>query len=429
MARAGPVWRQYLRAVGPGLITGASDDDPSAIVTYAAAGARLGPGLVWTCTVSLPLMVAVQVNADRLALATGDNVGTLARRTFGLWGRRAVVALLLLHLVANVVVIAADLLAVGSAMALLHLGPAWLWALLAGAGVTVLIASGSFAAIARVLKVLCLALLGYVLVLVAVDVPWAEVGRGLVVPHVRFTRSGLTTLLAVLGATLPPYVFLWQPNHRVEEMREEPEGGDRPLPLARRPRREASRKTRTSAVDVWCGMAFAVVVMFAVIVATAAVTSPGDRIRTTADVAAALEPVAGSASKALFAVGIVGAGLLAIPVLARAASASLMGVLRRPWGYSASPRQAPLFYVFVAVATVGGMLTTLLSVDPVDMLVLAATVNGITAGPLLAVVMVLAGRRDLLGAHRPGVLARSLGWVAVGLMSSVAVAGLALTVG
>jgi Mn2+/Fe2+ NRAMP family transporter len=426
----GPVWRHYVRAIGPGLVTGASDDDPSALLTYASAGAQAGHGLLWTGAVAFPLMVAVQMNADRTALVTGRNVGTLARQRFGRGGRRVFGLLLVGHVLANVLVIAADLLAVGSAVELLHGGPAWLWAPVAGALVTVLVMTGSFAAIARVLKVLCLALLGYVAVLFTMDLDWGQALRSLVTPHVEFTPVYLGLLLATFGATLPPYVFLWQSTHRLEEMREEQVGGDLALPLDRRRPEQARRKRRTSALDVVCGMAFAVLVMLAVILATAGTIGAERprRLESTADAAQALEPVAGGAAQTVFAVGILSAGLLAIPVIAGAGSSALAAFLGRDWGFSRSPGEAPAFYGLVVAGTLGGVMMSTVGVEPVSMLVTAAMVNGISAAPLLAVAMLLWGDRELMGDQRTGHVARLLGWAAVVLMVAAGFGGLVLLV-
>lgn len=426
-AAKNPVWRQYLRAIGPGLVTGASDDDPSAIVTYASAGAKAGYGLLWTCTVSFPLMIAVQINADRTALATGRSLGELASERFGGVARGMFVVLLGLHLVANTLVISADLIAVGEGVRLLVGGPAWLWPLVAGAAITALLLSGSFAAIANVLKVLCLALVGYVAVLFVVDVDWGQVATNLFVPRIRTDPTSLGLTLAVLGATLPPYVFFWQSVHRLEELREEDLGGDSPVPLGRRSGRQAQRKRRTTAVDVVCGMVFAVAVMFSVMVATAA--SGAERIESAGDVARALEPVAGGGAKILFAAGFIAAGVLAVPVLAGAGSAAVAGFLRHEWGFSRSPKHAPVFYGLVAVGTATGMVLSVVGADPIRLLVGAATLNGATAAPLLAVVMIISGDRKLLGPHRAPPLVRALGWAAVVLMTVVSVGGLVAAVG
>jgi Mn2+/Fe2+ NRAMP family transporter len=421
------LWRHYLRALGPGLVTGASDDDPSAIATYAAAGAQTGFAMLWTCVVSFPLMLAVQVNSDRAALATGKTFGELARLGFGSFARRAFMGLLVIHLLANVLVTSADLVAVGAGMSLLGLGPAWAWSLAAGAALIMLVTTGSFAVVARVLKVLCVSLLGYVAVVVVADVPWGEVARATFAPRLVWNETNVALLVAVFGATLPPYVFFWQNVHRVEELREEPQGGDKPVPLKRRGLRAANVKKRASIIDVVAGMAFAVLVMFSVMVSLA-VTVAADgpkRITTAAQAAEALQPVAGDLARLLFAVGFVSAGLLAVPVLAGAAAANITGLLGRPWGFSRSLRDAPLFYGFVGAATVTGALLGLAGVEPIRLLVLAATANGITSAPLLVVVMVMSGDRVLMGDHRPGRVTRMLGWAAVAVMSAAALALLA----
>jgi NRAMP (natural resistance-associated macrophage protein)-like metal ion transporter len=425
-AAQNPVWRQYLRAIGPGLVTGASDDDPSAIATYASAGARAGFGLLWTSVVAFPLIVAVQINADRTALATGRSLGELARDRFRGVPRRLFLALMVVHMVGNTVVLAADLMAVGAGFELLVGGRPWLWALAAGAGITLLVLQGSFARIAAVLKILCLALLAYVGVLAVIDVDWGAVVSATIIP--RLDGESARLLLPVLGATLPPYVFFWQSAHRLEEMREEPQGGDRPVPLGSRRPGMARRTTRTSEVDVVCGMLFAVVVMFAVMIASAAAGAKGTHsIQTAADVARALEPVAGSAAGALFGVGFIAAGVLAVPVLAGSGSAALAGFLGRDWGFSRSVPRAPVFYGLVAVGTVTGTVLSLVGVDPIQLLVTAATVNGLTSAPLLVVVMLIAGDRTLMGEHRPAAALRGLGWLAVAVMGSATV-GLVISV-
>jgi NRAMP (natural resistance-associated macrophage protein)-like metal ion transporter len=422
-------WRHYLRAVGPGLVTGASDDDPSAIATYASAGAQTGFGLLWTCVLTFPLMVAVQINSDRAALATGRTFGELVRSRFGRRGRRTFVLLLVVHLLANVLVTAADLVAVGAGLELVGAGPAWLWAGIAGGVVVMLLVRGSFSTIARVLKVLCVSLLGYVAVLFVVRIDWGQVAVRTFVPRFAVERSSLALLLAVLGATLPPYVFFWQNVHRLEELRAE---GDTPGTIATldaRPPARARRKQRTSTMDVVVGTAFAVVVMFGVMVSLAVTSGDhGSReITQVTDAADALEPVAGSLAKVLFAVGFVAAGLLAVPVLAGTGAANLAGILGREWGFSRAVHQAPEFYGLVVAATVAGCVLAVAGVDPIRLLVIAATINGFTSAPLLAIVMFVSGDRALLGDHKASLPLRVLGWTAVVLMAVTAVAVVAMS--
>ena len=232
-ASTGRVWRQYLRAMGPGLVTGASDDDPSGIATYSQAGAQYGLSFLWAALLTLPLMAAVQEICDRTALATGAGLGELAVRRFHRAGRAILAVLLVALIVANGLNIAADLVAIGSGMQLLHAGPTWIWALLAGGLITTLLVLGSFARIALVFKVLCGTLLAYLVVAVLVTHQWGSVLSHTVVPHVELTRAYLALLVAVLGTTISPYLFFWQSAHRLEEMREEPAGGARALPLKR----------------------------------------------------------------------------------------------------------------------------------------------------------------------------------------------------
>src|SRR5665213_1931232 len=226
---SGPIgWRSYLRALGPGLVTGASDDDPSGIATYAQSGARFGFGMLWVALLTFPLMAAVQEICDRTALATGKGLGELLVVRFDRVWRVVIGVLIGALIVANALNIAADLVAVGAGMHLLHAGPTALWALLAGVSITVLLVSGSFATIARVFKVLCAALLAYVVVLFLVKVPWGTVLFNTIVPHIRFSRDYVALLVGVLGTTISPSLFFWQSLHRVEDMREEDAGGPRP---------------------------------------------------------------------------------------------------------------------------------------------------------------------------------------------------------
>ena len=255
--------------MGPGLVTGASDDDPSGIATYAQAGAKYGLSFLWTALLTLPLMVGVQEICDRTALATGTGLGELAVKRFHRAGRAILAVLLVALIVANALNIAADLVAIGSGMELLHAGPTWLWALLAGALITTLLVLGSFARIALVFKVLCAALLAYLVVAVLVTHQWGRVLTHTIVPHLEFNKAYLALLVAVLGTTISPYLFFWQSAHRLEEMRDEPEGGTKALPLKQQSSERAKHKQSTSRLDVFTGMTFSNLVMFAIIVATA----------------------------------------------------------------------------------------------------------------------------------------------------------------
>ena len=426
--RRSPV-RRFLEVLGPGLVTGASDDDPSGVATYAQAGATFGTGMLWTAPVTLPLMIAVQEICDRTALATGKSLGALARVKFGTKAT-AVTALLLVALIgANTLNLAADLMAIGQGMALLHAGPAPVWAALAGVGIALTVTLGSFASIERIFKWLCMALLAYVVVLFAVKVDWADVVRGLTGQKFELKPAYLALIVAVLGTSISPYLFFWQSAHRIEELRAEDLAGDRAPALHHRGQQGARRKLRNARIDVVVGMVFSVVVMFAIMAATAATLGvQGKAITSAADAARALEPIAGSASSYLFAAGFIGSGILAVPVLAASGSAGLAGLLDKPWGLERSPRRAPAFYALLLVGMVGGTILSVVESNPIQLLVLSAVVNGIAAGPFLIVVMLISRDRELMGRYRNGRLAATLGWMTTGIMLVAGAVGLWLTV-
>jgi NRAMP (natural resistance-associated macrophage protein)-like metal ion transporter len=418
------VWRTYVRALGPGLVTGASDDDPSGVATYAQAGAQFRYDLVWTALITFPLMFAVQEICDRTALATGRSLGRLAHDRFARTGRIVVALLLVVLLAANTLNVAADLLAIGAGAHLLHAGSQTVWAVVAGAAITLLVVTGSFETIARVFKYLCFSLLAYIVVLAFMHVDWVDVIFHALVPHIEFNRTYIALLIAILGTTISPYLFFWQSAHRIEELRSEPEGGERAVSLEERPTADAQLKVRTSRLDVATGMLFSNVVMFAIIVATGTTLGNGGgaKIDSAAQAAAALEPVAGGVAKTLFAIGFISTGFLAVPVLAGSAAAAITALRGSDWGFSRSARDAPLFYTLVAAGTLGGAILSLAGVNPITLLVAVALINGLTAVPFLVLVMVIAGDRRLMGSYTNGRLASVLGWSTAALMAVAALA-------
>jgi Mn2+/Fe2+ NRAMP family transporter len=369
-------------------------------------------------------MIGVQEICDRTALATGTSLGGLAVQRFRRAGQTIVGVLLVALLVANALNIAADLVAIGSGMQLLHLGPTWLWALVAGVLISTLIALGTFARIALVFKVLCAALLSYLVVAVLVTHQWGSVLEHTFIPHVQLNKTYLALLVATLGTTISPYLFFWQNAHRLEDMREGPEGGPKALPLRRWAAARARRKQSTSRLDVVAGMTFSNLVMFAIIVATAETLNVHHQtdIQSAAQAAAALKPLAGQFASVLFALGFIGSGLLAIPVLAGAGSVGMAGLLSREWGFSRSVREAPIFYGLVAIGTLGGTALSLLAINPIKLLIVVAVINGMAAAPFLVVVMLIAGSRRLMGDYVNGKLAKTVGWATAALMAVAAIA-------
>jgi NRAMP (natural resistance-associated macrophage protein)-like metal ion transporter len=408
---------RFIGVLGPGLVTGAADDDPSGIATYSQAGASYSNGLLWTVPFTLPLMMAVQEICDRTALATGDSLGQLIRRKFGHRLRITIGILLVALIAANCLNLAADLMAIGAGMHLLHAGLAPVWAAIAGIAIAAALIAGSFELIGKIFKWLCLVLLVYVGVLFAANVNWSDVVRGLLLLKFQFSPAYLGLVVAVLGTTISPYMFFWQSAQRVEEMRAEDLGGDAAPALKDRTRSAAKRKILNGRIDVFTGMIFSVLIMFAIIAATAATLGAhGKTVSSAADAAKALEPIAGSSATILFAVGFIGSGVLAVPVLAASGAAGLAGLLNKEWGLNRSPRKAPAFYALLGVGIVGGTILSVVSTDPIGLLVLSAIVNGIAAGPFLIVMMLISRDRTLMGKHRNGKLAATLGWATTGIM-------------
>jgi len=309
-------------------------------------------------------------------------------------------------------------------MQLLNAGPTWLWALVAGALITTLLVLGDFARIALIFKVLCAALLAYLVVAVLVTHQWGSVLTHTVVPHIEFNKAYLALLVAILGTTISPYLFFWQSAHRLEEMRDEPEGGAEAQPLRQKSAQRARRKQSTSRLDVFTGMTFSNLVMFAIIVATAETLNAHGKtgVQSAAQAAAALKPFAGHYASALFALGFIGSGLLAIPVLAGSGSVGMAGLLGKKWGFSRSARKAPVFYGLVVLGTVGGTALSLLNVNPIKLLIFVAVINGVAAAPFLVVVMKVSSSRRLMGDYVNGNAAKFLGWLTAAIMATAAIA-------
>lgn len=422
--------RGFVGVLGPGLVTGVADDDPSGVATYSQAGAALGVGMLWTAPATLPLMYAVQEICDRTALATGDSLGTLVRRRFPRRARWVVGVLVVALIVANCLNVAADLAAIGSGMELLGAGPPHLWAAIAGLGLTAALVWGSFERLAKVFKWLCLVLLGYVGVLVVADVPWGEVARGTLGLRMTWTWSTIGLVVAVLGTTISPYMFFWQSGHRIEELRAESGTPHASKPLSERPDHHAVRKLFLARIDVFIGMLVSTAAMFAIMVATASTVGRNGpaTINTAADAAKALAPIAGPFASIIFAIGFVATGVLAVPVLASSGSIALASLLGKPWGFNRSLRHAPLFYGLIGVGILGGIAISYFSNNPVGLLVLSAMINGIAAAPFLVVVMLVSNSRTLMGSYRNGRLATFVGWLTVAIMTVAGIAGLYVTI-
>ncbi|EDT04399.1 natural resistance-associated macrophage protein [Burkholderia ambifaria IOP40-10] len=395
----------WLRRLGPGLVTGAADDDPSGIGTYSQAGAQFGFELLWSLLLTYPLMTAIQLVSARIGRVTGKGLASNMRTHYPPWLLYSTVALLT---IANVINIAADLSAMGAAVKLLLHGPQELYVVCLGGVSVVLQIFVPYDRYARLLKWTALTLLAYVAVALIVPVPWHEVGRAIVLPHIQLNAAYLTTIIAVLGTTISPYLFFWQASQEVEELRAAPNQ----QPLRSMPH-QAPAQLRRISVDTWVGMGVSnIIAFFITLTAAATLHLHHIDVKTSADAARALEPVAGHFAYVLFALGIIGTGLLALPVLAGSAAYAVAGTFR--WRNSLALRLgvAPEFYAVIALATIGGVATTFMHFDPIRALYWSAVINGVTAVPIMFVMMLMAGSTRIMGEFAVrGVLAWG-GWLA-----------------
>ena len=401
--------------LGPGLVTGASDDDPSGITTYSVAGAQLGYGLLWTALLSLPLMAAVQLTCARIGLVSGRGLAGAMRHHYPRW---FLLLVCLALLVANVFNVSADLAGMADAAAMLTGVPAVVWVPAFGIAIVLATVYMSYARLAQWLKWLTAVLFAYIAAAVLARPNWSAALAATVSPRLAWDAESLGMLVGVLGTTISPYLFFWQASQEVEEERAQ---GRRTV--AER-RGATAHELRDAALDVNTGMALSNVVMYFIILATAATLHRAGlrHIETTRQAAEALRPFAGDAAYVLFALGLVGTGALAIPVLAGSASYALAELLGWRVGLDLGPRQGRRFYLVLAGAIVAGMLIDALGANAIRMMFLSAVVNGLLAPPLLVLVMLVANNRTIMGRHVNGVWLNVLGWTATAVMAAAAVA-------
>ncbi|MGF6381712.1 NRAMP (natural resistance-associated macrophage protein)-like metal ion transporter [Paraburkholderia atlantica] len=409
-----PVERSWIRRLGPGLITGAADDDPSGIGTYSQAGAQFGFNLLWVILITYPLMTAIQLVSAQIGRVTGKGLASNIRAHYPAWLLYGAVALLV---VANVINIAADLSAMGAAAGLLLPGPQHLYVVGLGAFSVILQIFVPYERYARILKWTALSLLAYVAVAFIVPIPWGEVARAIVLPRISLTSDYLTMVVAVLGTTISPYLFFWQASQEVEEMRSAPEQA----PLRRVPH-QAPAQLRRIRFDTWVGMGVSnFVAFFIMLTAAATLHLHHIEVKTSADAARALEPFAGRFAYVLFALGIIGTGMLALPVLAGSAAYAAAGSFRWRSSLALHLTLAREFYAVIALAIVGGVAITFMHFDPIRALYWSAVINGVTAVPIMVIMMLIARSRRVMGQFAvKGVLAWG-GWLATLAMALAAV--------
>ena len=403
---------RFLRVLGPGLITGASDDDPSGIGTYSQAGAQLGFGISWTMLFTYPLMVAIQEISARIGRVTGRGLAGNICRHYPNWLLKSIVVLLF---IANAINLGADLGAMGDAMKLLIGGPCTAYVVLFGIICFLAQLFVQYAHYVRILKWLCLSLFAYVAAMATIRVPWGAALTGLFVPTIGWNADYLTTLVAIAGTTISPYLFFWQASEEAEDVRVQPERT--PLIIAGWQAAAAFSRIRA---DTLAGMAFSNVIAIAIMTTTAATLHANGvtNVETSAQAAEALKPIAGSFAYAIFTLGIIGTGLLAVPVLAGSAAYAVAEGMRWPVGLARQPREAWAFYCILGIATLIGVGLNFTPINPIKALYWSAVINGVVAVPVMVIVMLMTSRGSIMGEFTIGGGLRALGWLSTAAMGA-----------
>ena len=402
----------WLARLGPGLITGASDDDPSGIATYSQAGAQFGYAMCWVMLFTFPLMAGIQEISGRIGRVTGEGIAGNLRAHYP---RPVLVVIVALLVIANTLNLAADLGAMGAALQLLIGGPVRLYVVGFAVGCALLETFSRYDRYVRYMKWTAISLLAYVAAAFIVHVPWGRVAVATFVPSLSFDTDYVVTIVAVLGTTITPYCFFWQSSQEAEDEREDPAAH----PLLQAPE-EAKHEINRIRLDTALGMGYSNIISLFIIVATAATLHAQGitDVQTSAQAAEALRPIAGPFTFALFALGIIGIGLLAVPVLAGSAAYALGEALDWPVGLARRPLDAKAFYATIAMSTLVGTSVNLIDADPIRALFWCAVLNGVVAVPLMAMIMVMAMQPKVMG---PFTLPRplwALGWLATLVMTA-----------
>jgi NRAMP (natural resistance-associated macrophage protein)-like metal ion transporter len=414
--------RRALGAFGPGIITGASDDDPSGIGTYAQVGAQFGYTVLWTTLVTFPLKTAVQYMCAKIALATGRGMAGVLDMRF----RRAIVVPAVLVLVAaNTINVGVDIGAIAAAIELLVPIPGIVMIVPITIAIIVLLVWGSYELIDRIFKWLSLALLAYIASALFANPDWGQVLTSTLLPTIQLDAPFLVAMVAIFGTTISPYLFFYQAEDEIEA--EVKQGR---TTVAQRKHASGKGQLQVAGLDVASGMLFSSVVMYFIYLATAATLheSGQTHISSAAQAAQALEPIAGPAATILLALGLIGSGMLATPILAASASYAVAEAFNWRAGLGWKPSRAKRFYGLIVVGMLIGMLVNFLGIDPISALFWAAVLNGLAAPPLLWLILIVANDRKLMGERTNGRLTNLLGVIAATLMSLLAVAWIVLLV-
>ncbi|HEX3887904.1 MAG TPA: divalent metal cation transporter [Phenylobacterium sp.] len=412
---ATPERRKLLQILGPGLITGASDDDPSGIATYSQAGAQFGFGLSWVMLFSWPLMCAIQEISARIGRVTGRGIaGNLKKH----YPAPVVYSIVFLLVVANVINLGADLGAMGAGLKLLIGGPQLVYVAAFGVVTVLLEVFSRYSRYVSILKWLTLSLFAYVGVALVVHMPWGQVARSLVVPEITLTPAYMTVVVAILGTTISPYLFFWQAEEEVEEVKER----DDAKPLERAPE-QAKTEFHRIRVDTYIGMGMSNAVGLFILLTTAATLHAHGvtDIQTSSQAAEALRPIAGRFAFTVFAIGIIGTGLLALPVLAGSSAFAMGEAFGWHVGLARKPHRAQLFYSTIALATLIGVLLNYSPIDPIKALFWSAVINGVVAVPVMALMMHLSSHKQAMGDFKLHWGLQTVGWLSTAVMAAAAI--------
>ena len=414
-----PRLKNLVRSLGPGLVTGAADDDPSGIATYSQIGAQFGFTMLWSLVLAFPLMVAIQEASAWIGRVSGVGLARNIRLHYPPWLSYATVAILLF---ANMINLSADVAAMGDALGLIAGGPVLLYTIIFGGICLAAVVFISYAKFAKALKWGTLVLLVYLATAFAVHIPLHQVLTGSLVPSIRLSGGYLTAITAVLGTTISPYLFFWQASQEVEEQKAAP--GEKPL---RQAPRQATAQLEPMRADTYLGMAVSNVIAYFIVLDTgASLHAHGTmQIETATQAAEALRPLGGEYAFLLFGIGIIGTGLLAVPVLAASVGYALAEVGSWPRGLSRRLQNAPAFYGSIGSITLLALLINLLRVSPIKALFWSAVINGLSAGPIMIIVMLMTTNRKITGSLRFPRPQWILGWIATAVMLTVAAGMLA----
>jgi NRAMP (natural resistance-associated macrophage protein)-like metal ion transporter len=421
MAKFGHKTKKLLGIAGPGLITGAADDDPSGIATYTQTGAQFGYGQLWTAVFMLPFMVAIQEACARIGAVTGKGIAAVIKERYNKWVLYGAIGLIL---VANTINIGADLGAMGAAAGLIIPVNFTLLTLFFTALILTLEIFTSYKAYAKILKWLALALFAYPLTAILIAEPWGTILRATFIPHIQFSFAFLFIITGVLGTTISPYMFFWEASEEVEEEEE------KHMMRKDGPPKITKGFLRRLRIDNFVGMLSSEVATWCIIVVAATVLNAHGimNVATSADAARALEPLvhtfpnAGFLAKLLFSVGIIGLGLLAVPVLSASASYAITEAMSWREGLNLKFKRAHGFYGVITVATIIGLMINFIGINPIKALVFTAVFNGVAAVPLIFIIAKMASDKTIMGEHKSGWLSNTFVWATFGLMTAAAIA-------